>query len=128
MLGLGLAALALGLAVLVYRGPARGVIRGHVGDVAATMLVYAVLGLSWRARAAARATATLAIAFAIELGQVWWQAESAAGALLFGSTFDAWDLVAYVVGTAVAVAWEGAWREARQARSPITSGARAATG
>jgi hypothetical protein len=42
---LAVMALGLGVAVLLYRGPGRGVVRGHVGDVAATMLVYALLGL-----------------------------------------------------------------------------------
>lgn len=107
-LWLGLAALALGLAVLVYRGPGRAVIRGHVGDVAATMLVYALLGAasSWRMRS--RALVTLGIATAIELVQVVWHARSLAGELLIGGTFDAWDFVAYVLGILVALAWETA--------------------
>lgn len=103
---LGIAALGLGVAVVLYRGPGRAVIRGHVGDVAATMLVYAGLGMLWRARVGVRALATLAIAVAIELAQIFWQADSAAGSFLLGSTFDAWDLVAYGVGVAVAVRWE----------------------
>jgi hypothetical protein len=105
-LWLGLAALSLGVAVLVYRGPGRGVIRGNVGDVAATMLVYAMLGMVWTARIRTRAVATLAIAMAIELGQVVWHARSLAGELLIGSTFDPWDLVAYTIGVGVAVGWE----------------------
>ena len=105
-LWLAAAALALGLAVLLYRGPGRGVIRGHVGDVAATMLVYAVLGLIWRARPAVRAVATLAIAAAVELGQTVWHGKGLAAELTVGSTFDGWDFVAYAIGVVVAVAWE----------------------
>lgn len=103
---LAVAALVIGVAVLLYRGPGRSIIRGHVGDVAATMLVYALISLVSRARVAYRAAGTMVIATAIELGQVLWRFESSAGALLLGSTFDAWDLVAYAVGVCVAVAWE----------------------
>jgi hypothetical protein len=115
-LWLAAAALALGAAVLVYRGPGRGVIRGHVGDAAATMLVYAVLGLIWRARPAVRAVAALAIAAAVELGQTVWRGEGTLGELTIGGTFDGWDFVAYAIGVAVAVAWET--RDAWDAATP----------
>jgi hypothetical protein len=105
-LTLGVIALAIGAFVLVYRGPGREVIRGHGGDVAATMLVYALLGLAWRARPWVRALATLGVATAIELGQLVWRVNSFAGELVLGTTFDPWDLVAYSLGVAVAVAWE----------------------
>ncbi len=108
---LGLFALALGVAVLLYRGPWRWLIRGHVGDIAATMLVYAVIGLarpSWSARA--RAIVTLAIASAIELVQIAWHATSFTGELLVGGTFDPVDFVAYVVGIAIAYVYERAGR------------------
>ncbi len=112
-LWLGLGALALGVAVLVYRGPGRALLRGHVGDVAATMLVFAIVGSLSRARIAWRAAATMVIATAIELGQLVWRLESEAGALLLGTTFDAWDLVAYGAGIVVALGWELLlpWRE-----------------
>src|SRR5207247_2559171 len=94
---LALVACAIGAAVLVYRGPGRPFIRGHVGDVAATMLVFALLGLTrWSLRT--RAIVTMAIALAIELGQTVWS-----GGLLLGSVFDPWDVAAYAVGVAVAV-------------------------
>lgn len=103
---LALIALAIGVLVLVYRGPGREIVRGHVGDVAATMLVYALVGLATTARIAIRASITMAIALAIELGQTWWKVDNAAGTLLLGSTFDAWDIVAYAIGTIIAVAYE----------------------
>ncbi|HEX5057775.1 MAG TPA: DUF2809 domain-containing protein [Kofleriaceae bacterium] len=103
---LGAAAIALGIAVLVYRGPGRAIVRGHVGDVAATMLVYAALGAAWRTRRTVRATMTFAVAVAIELVQIGWHARSPAGELLIGSTFDPWDLVAYALGVAIAVGWD----------------------
>lgn len=103
---LAAAAIAIGVAVMLYRGPGRGVIRGHVGDVAATMLVYAMLGSIWRARPAVRAAAALAVAALIECGQTVWRGEGLAGELVVGSTFDGWDFVAYGIGVAIAVAWE----------------------
>jgi hypothetical protein len=110
--GLALVALAIGVGVLLYRGPGRGLVRGHVGDVAATMLVYAMAGLVWRTRPRNLAIATMAIATAIELGQGVWHVRSEVGALLAGNTFDGWDLVAYVLGTAVALMWDVRTRHA----------------
>ena len=107
-LWLGLVAIGIGLAVLAYRGPGRVLVRGHVGDVAATMLVYAVAGMTLRARIAIRALVTFAFALAIELGQTMWRADSLAGELLIGSTFDPWDIVAYAIGVAIAVVWDHA--------------------
>jgi hypothetical protein len=124
---LAAAAIGIGVAVMLYRGPGRGVIRGHVGDGAATMLVYAVLGLIWRARLAMRAAAALAIAAAIELGQTVWHGEGLAGEIVVGGTFDGWDFVAYVVGVVVAVAWER-WGQAAPrtaGRAPAAPAARA---
>lgn len=105
---LGLCALGLGLAVLLYHGPGRPFVRGHVGDVAATMLVYALLWL-WparRARPLTRAIGALAIAAAIELGQQVWTGRGLVGELVVGSTFDGWDFVAYVAGVVVAFCYE----------------------
>lgn len=95
-------ACAIGAAVLVYRGPGRAFVRGHVGDVAATMLVFALLGLTrWSLRT--RAIVTMAVALAIELRQIVWT-----GGLLLGNVFDPWDVAAYAVGVAVAVAYHRA--------------------
>jgi hypothetical protein len=92
-------ACALGAVTLIYRGPGRAFVRGHVGDVAATMLVFALLGLTrWSVRT--RAIVTMALALAIELGQTVWS-----GGLLLGAVFDPWDVAAYAVGVAVAVAY-----------------------
>ena len=106
-LWLGVAAIAIGLFVLVYHGPGRAVLRGHVGDIAAAMLVYATIGaLSPRTWIRVRAIATIAIATAIEVGQSFWHADSFMGELTIGDTFDWWDIAAYAIGVAVAVAWE----------------------
>lgn len=105
--GLAAVALALGVAVLLYRGPGRAIVRGHVGDVAATMLVYALISLVSKARVGYRAAGTLATATAIEIGQAWWHVESSPTAeVILGTTFDPWDLVAYVIGVIIALGWE----------------------
>lgn len=118
---LALVALTLGVLVLLYRGPGRELVRGHLGDVAATMLVYALLGLAWRARIAVRATTTMAIALAIEVGQTWWKIDSAAGSLLLGTTFDAWDVVAYAIGVAIAIGYEHITAAAASRPRPASS-------
>lgn len=105
-LAMGATAIAIGAVVLLYRGPARELVRGHVGDVAATLLVFALLGLAWRARPAIRAAVTFGIAAAIELGQTVWSARSLAGELVLGNTFDPYDLLAYALGVGIALAWE----------------------
>jgi hypothetical protein len=126
--GIGAAAIAIGIFVLVYRGPGRAFVRGHVGDVAATMLVYAIVsmvaGIAHGSRRDAarygtgqrgvmptmgmRALVTIAIASSIEVAQLWWHARSTVGHLVVGSTFDPIDLAAYVVGVVIAVCWERA--------------------
>lgn len=110
---LGLAAVAIGAAVLVYRGPGRPFIRGHVGDVAATMLVYAFLGVVLGAARRGRFTApawlavsAMAIATALEVNQKMWTGTGAAGELFVGSSFDAWDFAAYAAGTVIAIAYD----------------------
>ncbi len=115
---LAAAALLLGLACLVYAGPGRPFVRGHVGDVAAAMFVYAAFGLTgWSRRA--RVAAALTVAIAVEVGQIVWSpvGRSGAGALLIGSVFDPWDLAAYVAGVAVGVAWDRTWPQRAADRS-----------
>ena len=102
-------AFVIGLAVLAYRGPGRAIVRGHVGDVAAAMFVYAVIGFALpRTRRMPRAIAAFGFATAIEIGQAFWHARSTLGALTIGDTCDAWDIVAYFVGVGVALFWERA--------------------
>ena len=117
-LWLGFAAITLGLVVLVYHGPGRAVVRGHVGDVAAAMLMYAAIGALSSRTLGARATMTFLLATAIEVGQMFWRAESTLGHLTVGDTFDPWDILAYAIGVAVCVAWEFAWRSRERARLP----------
>jgi hypothetical protein len=162
---LGVVAIALGGIVLLYRGPGQPFVRGHVGDVAATMLVFAIVSLVWmqvRARRAphvphvdvphvdvphvdvphvdvphvdappigARAVLTMVIATSIEVAQVWFHAESTAGHLVLGSTFDWIDLVAYAVGVGIAAAWDrrGERRAQRRAQRGAQRGHRGGRG
>ena len=99
---LALVACGIGAGVLVYQGPGRAIVRGYLGDVAATMLVFALLGLTrWSLRT--RAIVTMGVALAIELRQIAWS-----GGLLLGNVFDPWDVVAYAIGVAAAVAYHRA--------------------
>ncbi|HTE50981.1 MAG TPA: DUF2809 domain-containing protein [Kofleriaceae bacterium] len=116
-LWLAVTALGVGLACLAYAGPGRAFVRGHVGDVAAAMLVYAAFGFTrWPRRV--RVPAALAFTVAVELGQTVWSSagRSGAAALVIGSVFDPWDVVAYGVGVLVGVAWETGWPARRAAR------------
>jgi Protein of unknown function (DUF2809) len=106
-LWLAATALALGAFVLVYRGPGRWVVRGHVGDVAAAMLVFAAFAaLLPRLSLRVRALAAFALTCAVEVGQAFWSVSSTAGHLTLGDTCDPWDIVAYAVGVSVAILWE----------------------
>ncbi|HUQ02568.1 MAG TPA: DUF2809 domain-containing protein [Kofleriaceae bacterium] len=120
MLVLAAAALALGFVSWLWGAlalPGRAVIRGHVGDVAAVALVYAVLALT-SARPAVCAAVAAVIALAIELAQQSGGSRGGpAGDLLLGRHFDPWDLVAYAVGIMVAVAVDRSPSPARPASS-----------
>lgn len=95
---LAAAAVAIGAFALAYHGPGRWLIRGHVGDAAATMFVFAVTGLTrWRVRT--RAVATLSLALGVELLQAVWHG----GGVVVGTVADPWDLVAYAVGVVVGI-------------------------
>ncbi|MEZ4400441.1 MAG: hypothetical protein R3B06_10505 [Kofleriaceae bacterium] len=58
----------------------------------------------WRPRGCAVVAA--AVALALELRQRGGLVGGAAGELLLGARFDAWDLVAYAVGIAAASGWD----------------------
>jgi hypothetical protein len=103
-------AFAIGIGVLLYRGPGQPIVRGHVGDVAAAMAVYAVIGLAAArfrpTRIAIRAGLAFAIAALVEIGQSLWTEHSTAGHLVFGNTFDPWDLLAYAIGAVLAALYD----------------------
>lgn len=92
-------------------------IRPHVGDALAVVLVYLGLRtiLPWRPLPAA--LTALGIAFAIELGQLihirdlLGLSDSALVRFTLGGVFDVKDLVFYTAGTIVALVGEAARRE-----------------
>ena len=118
---LAAAALALGAASFSYGFtalPLRWLVRGHLGDLAAAALVCALLGLVVRAPIAARAAVAAALVAGIELAQRRGDpGGGTAGALVLGAHFDPWDLGAYALGIALAVAWE---RRARRGAAQST--------
>lgn len=105
---LALAALTLGAIALVWGRcalPAAPFVRGHLGDVAATMLTYA-FAAALTARRTVRAAIAFSIALVIELTQSLHDGLGGlAGELVLGASFDPWDLVAYAAGIAIAIAW-----------------------
>jgi hypothetical protein len=98
-------ALAVALAVLVYRGPGWHFTRGHVGDVAAAMFVLAAITFAApRRRMRVLAPTSLAACALVEVGQTLWSGleGTAVGEFVLGAVFDPIDLLAYAVGTVVA--------------------------
>lgn len=86
--------------------PGRAVVRGHVGDVAAVALVYAVIALASTGRPTICALLAGITALAIEVAQRGGGRDDAVGELVFGRHFDPWDLLAYAIGIAIALAWD----------------------
>jgi hypothetical protein len=92
-------------------------IRPHVGDALAVILVYLALRtvLPWRPLPAA--LTALGVAFAIELGQLFHirdllgLSDSALVRFTLGGVFDVKDLVFYTAGAVLALIGEAARRE-----------------
>ena len=109
MLMLAAAALLVGFVSWLFGAlalPGRAIIRGHVGDVAAVALVYAVIALLSRGRPAICALLTAITAVAIEVAQRGSHRDDAVGELVLGRHFDPWDLLAYAIGIALALIWD----------------------
>lgn len=106
-----LGCLATGAFVLLYRGPGRAMVRGHLGDVAIVALLYFALALWTANRRALRATAVGVVAASTELAQLVLppMRRSIAIDLTVGRTFDPIDLAAYALGLALAIGVERAW-------------------
>lgn len=95
-----LALTSLGAGLLIFFLPQLHLLRNHVGDVMAIIFVYSCLGLVFK-RAAPIAVITLALAIGVEFVQTLplVEQESRLMQLILGQTFDAIDLVIYVVTT-----------------------------
>lgn len=105
---LALCLLFFGVGVLIFFFSSPWpLIRGHGGDVVVVAFLYFGAGVIWPTRRRARALAVGALAFGIELFQtlgVTSPDDSALVQATVGSTYDPWDLVAYTLGLALALA------------------------
>ncbi len=106
-----LATIALGLALRANRRTLPATLADVLGDALwAAMVCWWIGALAPRASLWARAAAALAVAWAVELGQLWrapWLVALRAtrlGHLVLGADFDARDLAAYAAGVAGATA------------------------
>lgn len=104
---LGLAGFVLGgtaLAWAALRLPGRGLVRGHLGDVGIVLVIVAAFGLALpRLGPRAWIGLTALIAVGTEIGQaLGLRGSGLLGELTIGSTFDPLDLLAYLVGLALA--------------------------
>lgn len=112
-LAAGSAFLLAGLFVLVYRGPGWRITRGTLGDLFVVGFLYHLLSLFWRGPTMARAGAIAVLAVGIELAQwsrIVTTRPSEPRVIVTGSTFDAWDLLAYGIGLTLSVLLEWRWR------------------
>lgn len=109
MRSLAAAALALGALALLWgrmAWPGHALIRGHLGDVGATMLVYALASLL-TSRRLLRATLSATVALTLELAQRHHDGTpSTLSELTIGASFDPWDLLAYALGITLSLAWD----------------------
>lgn len=98
--------LLLGAGVVVYRGPGWRPLRAHGGDVLVVMFLYFLAAALVPGRPLRRAAAVLAFAVAVECFQLLGLVsprDPQVLQILIGSTFDPWDLLAYAVGTGLAL-------------------------
>ena len=120
---IGLGALAVGVFAFLYGAREPLWIRHTLGDVAAAAVVLAGVGVVWpRGALAGRLGVAVVITFGVEAIQALelvgpdaprWQH------LVFGSTFDVLDLVAYAIGLGSAVLVElGLVRRRRSTAGP----------
>jgi hypothetical protein len=87
-------------------------IRPHLGDSLAVVLVYCVLRTSTRLRVVSAVLAALAVAFMIETAQFFGLVEasglahSTVARVSLGTSFDPQDLLAYVLGGLLVIMFE----------------------
>jgi hypothetical protein len=98
--------------VFFYRGPGWRFTRGTLGDLFVVGILYHLLSVFWRGSVAARASVIAGVALGVELAQgagIFNAKPSDPLVIVTGHTFDVWDLVAYALGIALAVALERGW-------------------
>ncbi len=101
-----LCALTTGLVSLCYSGPGRELVRGYLGDILIVIFLYYLLSIAWQSTAWRRGISVLLLACLLEFNQLLtWSAAlpSPVRTLILGSHFDPADILAYFLGTAIAV-------------------------
>jgi len=114
-------ALFLVLVLLATVGARWGWLRSFFGDVLAVAWVYVVFKAFVAARVLPLALAALGVGLAVELGQFVASAwhlhiPNRALRIVLGSTPDAWDVLAYLIGFAAVLAIEARCAAFRAAR------------
>jgi hypothetical protein len=107
--------LVIAAGLISRRPPLHDLVGDSPGDALWAMMVYFILAaLRPTARKSKRAAAALAIAYLVEILQLWrapWLVDLRAtslGHLALGSSFSLTDLVAYTVGVAIAFGLDAA--------------------
>ncbi|MBB6098685.1 hypothetical protein HNR42_002120 [Deinobacterium chartae] len=109
------------VAVVLYGGPGRTWVRGTLGDLLATALLFFVLGALTRWSRSVRAGLSLGAGLLVELAQALRVTPSGgAGELLLGRHFDPLDLLAYALGVTLAASLEASLERP----SPLRAGSR----
>lgn len=85
----------VGIAIFLTDGFGFSFIRNYLGDVVAVLFLFSFMSVFWRRSLWARVFVVGGIAFGIELLQVFVSGSTAIEKLLFGTTFDFGDMVAY---------------------------------
>lgn len=81
-----------------------GFVRNYLGDVLVVIFLYSLLSSFLDVRPVYKAVVIFVIALAIELLQLFLSvSENAAQQLILGSSFDPWDIIAYIIGLALIV-------------------------
>lgn len=111
-------ALLVLLVMLATLGAGLGWVRSFLGDVLAVVWVYGVLAMVVWMRPPWRPLLALSAGLAVELGQYLamqggWRVQSPVLRIVLGSTPDWLDVLAYLLG--FALAW---WAEKREAGNP----------
>ena len=98
--------LMLSCFILWYRGPGWFYLRGYGGDVVVMIFIYFLVRLVSKLAAWKIALLTFLFACLVETNQLWWSVftrHSALATIVAGTTFDWLDLLAYALGTLLAI-------------------------
>lgn len=99
------------MVILATLGSKWGLIRSFGGDVLATMWIYCLLAAVVKAKPLLLTCISFLVGAGVELGQLIavkadYQFESHILRVVFGSSPDWWDLLAYAIGALVCFGWD----------------------